>query len=107
MQVTLNVDIKSKDLQKTINDEANRICRQAIYTEFFDGSQFTPQGNSNKLIKDAVDELIKKEFNGDNIKIFFEKNWDKIFAEAMERALRHKANAIAFNQVKQYIPKTK
>ena len=105
MKVNFDINVDSKELQKRIDVEVSNICKVEITKTFREKSQFYEQGIGNKVVKETLNKLIEKELTEDTIRIFFEKNWDRIFTEALERATRHKANALAFSKTGVYLPK--
>lgn len=58
-------------------------------------------GMVQRMIEDALTEKIMNEDMTKFMREYMDKNFDKHLVEAMDRAMQHKANAMAFKAVKE------
>lgn len=82
-----------KKYQETIND--------FIYSFFSHETAIRKKGIARELLEtQCLDLLLNEEQTKTIIKKYAEQNWERILQEATERALRHKANGLAFKNIR-------
>lgn len=101
----MNIDIKideqlvKRELKKIV--ETQTIKQIKDFSEdkliYSDGKCQNVKSQLNCYIKSKIDEEFDKFKSSDYISQYVEKNWKRILDQSLEKALTHKANAIAFN----------
>lgn len=103
----MNFEIKIDE--NLVKAEFNRIInlktKEKINNLFTDkyiyenGKQSLKTADGNFLIREHIDKKLKSLETEEFIQQYVEKHWKRILEEATEKALKHKANAIAFKGI--------
>jgi hypothetical protein len=111
MEFNFKVNIDQEQHRKHLESEMNARVKHVIGQEingFFSRTKtydhvkntFTETvGPGVKEITDMTENAFLDDKFQKAMTDYFEANWKRIFEEAMEKALQHKANGVAFNKV--------
>lgn len=106
-EIKLNIDLEqiqkdaSLELSQRIRNGFSSIINEFCYDLFSTETLRRKTGIARKLIESqCLDLLQNEEQTKTTIKKYAEENWERILQEAAERALRHKANGLAFKNIR-------
>ena len=91
----------SLDLEKRIKSGYETTISYFLRDLFSSENIYRKKGIARQLIEtQCLDLLQNEEQTKTIIKKYAEENWERILQEATERALRHKANGLAFKNIR-------
>ena len=107
-KICLETEINEKELQKElkriidrqIQFELNNLFANKI--QYCDNKQITLKSPQKLVIESKINELFNEFLNEKYIEDYIKKNFKTIIDQALEKALTHKANSIAFRNIKEF-----
>ena len=102
-KIAINTDQLMKEAEKSaqerFNKAANEVIGQIIYAYFHD-SPLRGKGIGNQHLEEHILKMLCGEESEQILQKFYKENWERILQESMEKAMRHKANALAFGSLR-------
>ena len=91
----------SLELEKRMKDGYQNTINYFLRDLFSEENIFRKKGIARQLIESQCLDLLQNEEQTKTIiRKYAEENWERILQEATERALRHKANGLAFKNIR-------
>jgi uncharacterized membrane protein YheB (UPF0754 family) len=101
------INIDTNDLMKQAEQSAktkfanlaNEVINYIIFNIFHD-SPLRGKGIGNQHLEEQILKMLSGEESERILQDFYKNNWERILQESMEKAMRHKANALAFGSLR-------
>lgn len=105
MNISFSFGIDEEKEKKRIEESYRKAFLNSAHNYvdrlFRDGRFDGNKGPGYQIVESFIEDELLKEKSEKIARAYIDNNWERILHEAMEKALTHKANKIAFAKVKE------
>ncbi len=104
MNLAFNIPVDDAEIRRRILEQTNNAVDRHLYKMFNDG-RCGEVGQAHVALTSHIDDLLVSQKSIELIQRVIDNNWEALLTTSTLKALRHKANRLAFSAAKEKFPK--